>query len=415
MNPAVHVFNETSPLRQVMVWGEPGCEALLGQLLPKSQSLFFSYYEVPEARRELRKVQRMIEAEGIQVIRIKDAYVASLADKSFPDMPATMDELKRRLHQRADELYEAHRDAKAADLAQDGLSIGADEVYLQVKQDMDAILREDVESYGEAAAVKLNYVLSLSRPLPISNIVYGRDQSNALGGRIVLSIMRWEIRRPEVEIYAQALNHLGYGSMLAHVEQGTIEGGDSIIFGKTCYIGVGARTSMDAVVDVCRLIGDTLEEHDIDLVAVVNQKHAEESPARTVPTHEHMQVMHLDTFWIPLDEKTVMGDGREIDQRRAVRVRRENGSIKQEDLGNFREYLSAQGLELIEVDQQEQKDFATNLLNLGNQRLLVSLSKNGRVIAELEKRGFRVLKADILKLVGGYGAVHCLTAPVLRD
>ena len=36
-------------------------------------------------------------------------------------------------------------------------------------------------------------------------------------------------------------------------------------------------------------------------------------------------------------------------------------------------------------------------------------------ISELEDRGFQVLKADIFKLVGGYGAVHCLTAPVVRE
>jgi arginine deiminase len=415
MNSRVNVFNETSQLRTLMVWGEPGCEALLGQLLPKSKSLFFSYYEVPEARREFRKMQGMIEAAGVQVFRVKDAYVSLLKDKGLSGLPATLAELKKRLHQKADDFFEAYREDKKRDLKSDQVDLTPEQVYLQVKRDIDAILEEDVNSYGEEAAIKLNYVLSLSHDLPISNIVYGRDQSNALGGSIVMSIMRWGIRLPEVEIYKETLRHLGYGSVMASVEDGTIEGGDSIIFGNTCYIGVGARTSIDAVLDVCEKIGSTLQERGISLVAVVNQTHAADSPSRTVPTQEHMQVMHLDTFWIPLDEKTVMGYGREIDQREVIRISRANGHIKQENLGRFRDYLTAQGLELIEVNQQEQKDFATNLLNLGNKRLLVSLSKNQRVIAELEKRGFEVLKADILKLVGGYGAVHCLTAPIVRE
>ena len=59
MNPKI--FNETDPLKEVMVWGEPGCEALLAQLLPKSKSLFFSYYEVPEARAEFNRMQSLIE------------------------------------------------------------------------------------------------------------------------------------------------------------------------------------------------------------------------------------------------------------------------------------------------------------------------------------------------------------------
>ena len=415
MNSRVHVYNETSQLRTVMVWGEPGCEALLGQLLPKSKSLFFSYYEVPEARREFRKMQGMIEAAGVQVIRVKDAYASLLKGKILPGLPSSLAELKKRLHQKADEFFETYREQSTKDLKDDQVNMTPETVYLQVKRDIDAILEEDVQAYGEEAAIKLNYVLSLSRDLPIANIVYGRDQSNALGDRIVVSIMRWGIRLPEVEIYREALQHLGYESVLASVETGTIEGGDSIIFGDTCYIGVGARTSMEAVLDVCEKIGDRLQDRGISLVAVVNQKHAADSPSRTVPTQEHMQVMHLDTFWIPLDEKTVMGYGHEIDQREVIKVSRAKGHIHQENLGNFRDYLAAQGLELIEVNQQEQKDFATNLLNLGNKRLLVSLSKNQRVIAELEKRGFEVLKADILKLVGGYGAVHCLTAPIVRE
>ncbi len=415
MTSTVQVFNETSRLRTLMVWGEPGCEALLGQLLPKSKSLFFSYYEVLEARREFQKMQGMIEAAGVQVIRMKDAYVSLLKDKVLAGAPATLAELKQRLHQKADEFFETYQDQNSKDLAGDHVDLTPEAVYLQVKRDIDAILAEDVQAYGEEGAVKLNYVLSLSRDLPVANIVYGRDQSNALGEQIVISIMRWGIRLPEVEIYKQALEHLGYGPVMAAVEHGTIEGGDSIIFGNTCYIGVGARTSLEAVQDVCEKIGARLQEHGISLVAVVNQRHAADSPSRTVPTQEHMQVMHLDTFWIPLDEKTVLGYGHEIDQRQVIKLSRVNGHVQQENLGGFREYLAAQGLELIEVNQQEQVDFATNLLNLGDRRLLVSLSKNQRVIAELEQRGFQVLKADILKLVGGYGAVHCLTAPVVRE
>ena len=49
------IYDETNRLEEVLVWGEPGIEALLGQLLPKSKSLFFSYYKVLEARREFRR------------------------------------------------------------------------------------------------------------------------------------------------------------------------------------------------------------------------------------------------------------------------------------------------------------------------------------------------------------------------
>ena len=72
------IFDETHPLEEVLVWGEPGIEALLGQLLPKSRSLFFSYYEVLEARREFRHLQTLVENEKIRFTRAKDALARRL-------------------------------------------------------------------------------------------------------------------------------------------------------------------------------------------------------------------------------------------------------------------------------------------------------------------------------------------------
>ena len=67
------IIDETHPLEEVLVWGEPGCEALLAQLLPKSKSLFFSYYEVPEARKEFRRMQSLIKNEGVKVFYGNDS------------------------------------------------------------------------------------------------------------------------------------------------------------------------------------------------------------------------------------------------------------------------------------------------------------------------------------------------------
>jgi len=85
-----------------------------------------------------------------------------------------------------------------------------------------------------------------------------------------------------------------------------------------------------------------------------------------------------------------------------------------EELGNFREFHAEKGIEIIEVSKEEQENFATNLLNLGNKTVIVALSTNARVSHELETRGYRVLSAELNKLVNGYGATHCLTAPIRR-
>lgn len=412
MNP--NILNETDPLKEVMVWGEPGCEALLAQLLPKSKSLFFSYYEVPEARAEFNRMQSLIENEGVKVIRAKDAYVKALEKIEIKDLPKNIQELEGVLLSQADHYYETYKQGKADELRNSEYHLSTKEIYQQVRHDIQTVLKEDVKNYGETNAIKLNYQLSLSQDLPICNIFYGRDQSNTLGNKILLSAMRWEIRKPEIEIYKIALIELGYQPYLVEIEDGTIEGGDSIILGDTCYIGVGARTTLSAAKDVYRKIGPQLAEHGIQVVAVTNERHEQESASPSSPSTEHMQAMHLDMFWIPLDKDLVLA-GSEIDNRKVLRVVNQNGNVITEDLGSFRNYLQDRNIDLIEVTPQEQRDYAVNLLNFGNNKILVALSKNERVIGVLESRGYKVIRADLNKLVGGYGAAHCLTAPIKRE
>lgn len=409
----VHLLDEVAPLKEVLVWGEPGVEALLGQLLPKARSLFVSYYEVTEARAEFRNMQAMIEREGIKVIRARDAAAKYLNGAHADDFPQSARELEQLLLLRADEYYETYKQAKSKDLANEGIQQTVDEIYLKVKQDIRKLLAEDVEVYGEDAAIRLNHRLSLSQPLPLSNIFYGRDQSQALGNKIMMTKLKWGIRQPEVAIFKETLAALGYTD-LADVEKGTLEGGDVCILDDTCYIGVGARTTMAAVKDVVRKVGPLLEKNGIQIVAVVNKRHVEEAAVYGAPTDEHMHIMHLDMFWIPLRNDLVMGYGAELDQREVIRVTSNSGQIVTEELGTFRQFIINKGIEILEVSEEEQQNFATNLLNLGNNSLIVALSKNERILKELEQRGFRVMSAELNKLVSGAGAIHCLTAPVNR-
>jgi arginine deiminase len=408
------IFDETHPLEEVLVWGEPGIEALLGQLLPKSQSLFFSYYEVLEARREFRHLQALVENEGIQFTRAKDALAKRLERKALFGEPKTVQELEAALLQRAGQYYETYREQKIRDFSKEGIHGDIESVYLKIQKDMKQILQEDLQTYGETATIRLNYLLSLSHEMPLANIFYGRDQSQALADKMVLSVLKWNIRKPEVAIFKEALLELGYAEALVEINQGTFEGGDVAVFGDTCYVGVGARTAWSAVKDLSRKIGPGLKRHSIQIVAIVNQRHEQEALSYGAPTNEHMHLMHLDMFWIPLAPDLVLAYGDEINQREVIRITYDLDKLTTEDLGSFREFHAQNGIEIIDVTQQEQENFATNLLNLGNKTVIVALSTNKRVIAELERRGYRVLSAELNKLVNGYGATHCLTAPVRR-
>lgn len=412
--PQAQVFNEIAPLKEVLVWGEPGVEALLGQLLPKSKSLFFSYYEVSKAREEFRGLQNLIEKEGITVVRAKDAAARLLESHLFPSHPESIKELKNQLLQRAEEYYNAYHKIKTEELSQAGIEVSFDDIYLQVKKDIDRILDEDIESFGEVPTIRINYVLSLAKELPLANIFYGRDQSQTLANKIILSELKWGIRKPEVGVYKEALIELGYQNSLVEIASGVLEGGDMAILEDTCYIGVGARTELNAVKELYQKLDATLEKYNIQVIAVVNQQHAEEAARFSAPNEDHMSVMHLDMFWIPLRKNLVLANREEINRRTVLGFSLKNGQVIAEDLGSFDGFLRNKGIEVMEVTAQEQRNFATNLLNLGNDTLIVSLSKNERVNHELRQRGFRVMSAELNKLVNGYGATHCLTAPIKR-
>jgi len=332
----------------------------------------------------------------------------------LPGEPKSIAELEAALLQRAGEYYETFRDIKRNDFLREGIQIDIEDIYLQIQRDIRQILQEDLQAYGETATMRMNHLLSLSHELPLANIFYGRDQSQALTDKMVLSVLKWGIRRPEVAIFKEALLELGYGDALVEIERGTFEGGDIAVFGNTCYIGVGARTSFSAAKNLCRKIGPSMERQGIQILAVVNKRHAEEAAFYGAPTTEHMQLMHLDMFWIPLAPDLVLAYGEEINQREVIRITHNSDMFITEELGSFREFHADKGIEIIEVTKQEQENFATNLLNLGNKTVIVALSTNTRVIVELQKRGYRVLSAELNKLVNGYGATHCLTAPVRR-
>src|SRR5688572_10784897 len=403
------IFDETYPLKEVLVWGEPGIETLLGQLIPKSKSLFFSHYEVLEARKEFRHMQALIENEGIKFTQAKEAFARSTKKKKS----ITITGLESKLLQRANEYYETYREIKIKEYQHDGINCDINEVHENIRKNIKTILAEDIESFGEAGAIRLNQALSLDYELPLSNIFYGRDQSQVLTDKVILSSLRWNIREPEVQIFKEALLELGYQDLI-EIKNGIIEGGDIALLGNTCYIGVGARTTLSAVKELCHKVGSHLEANSVELVAVINKRHVNESSVLGAPTDEHMRIMHLDMFWIPLSSNLVLAYADEVDQREVVRVSLNGENIIEEELGSFRKFMSDKNIEMLEVTQEEQANFATNLLNLGNQTLLLALSVNKRVNLELEKRGFRLLSAELNKLVNGYGAVHCLTAPVVR-
>jgi arginine deiminase len=145
---------------------------------------------------------------------------------------------------------------------------------------------------------------------------------------------------------------LGYKDSIVEIDNGTFEGDDAALLGNTCFVGVGARTSSSAVRNLAKKIGPLMEEHGIQVAAVVNERHEDEADDYGAPMDEHMSLIHLDMFWIPLEPKLVLANSDELDQRKIVRVSRNAGTFVIEEMGSFRQFHANKGIEIIDVNKQ---------------------------------------------------------------
>jgi N-dimethylarginine dimethylaminohydrolase len=76
--------------------------------------------------------------------------------------------------------------------------------------------------------------------------------------------------------------------------------------------------------------------------------------------------------------------------------------------------LFASRYDLIEVSEKEQFQLGTNVLSIGNKRVL-SLPVNENVNKQLRTRGFQVIEVDITEIIKSGGSFRCCTLPILRE
>lgn len=389
------VFEETGELRTVLLWGAPGAEAALGQLLPTNQSLFYDSFDVPLARGEFENAHELLKKEGVEVILVKDLFAESIREK---EAGQTADNLILELRKFAEETYEKNKDKPIlADL---------DEVRDWIRKSIEA----DVASYGENAAVIINSTLSLGQSLPMANVIYARDQSNLMGKTWVWSSMRWQIRQPEVSLYKGILEHAGLidsnlKAVTVSSKDAWFEGGDGIVFKGNCYIGVGGRTNIKGVLEVA----DQILDQDMRLFIPLDK-------GRDASELTEMDAMHLDTIWMPCGENDVVACMPEVERRCVVEVtKNKKGDLEAKETGSFLEHLDSLGVNILEIDKEEQLNFAPNFLNLGKNKIVLSLpTTEGGLAAKLAKRGKTVYNANLLNITRGYGGLHCMSAPIRR-
>ncbi len=200
--------------------------------------------------------------------------------------------------------------------------------------------------------------------------VFTRDIGFSLGSRLFISEMANPIRRGEEKVLAQWMNKhdMSYKKLSAH----PIEGGDVIIDGKRVFIGVSHRTCKKAIEALQRELPDF----------------------KILPIPFNPKYLHLDCVFNILSSKDALIYPDAFDQKSL-------------------DILSSM-YHLIEVSESEQFSMGTNVLSIGQKRVL-SLPINRDVNHQMRQHGYQVLEVDFSEIIKSGGSFRCCSMPIVRQ
>jgi N-dimethylarginine dimethylaminohydrolase len=199
--------------------------------------------------------------------------------------------------------------------------------------------------------------------------VFTRDIGFTLGQTVFVSEMGQDIRQGEEGVLKQWLEVQGYPmhSLKGH----RIEGGDVIIDRNTIFVGVSDRTCKLAIEQLQKLL-----------------------PAfQVIPLPINEKYLHLDCVFNILSETEAL--------------------IFSDAFGDQELRILRKRYDLIEVTEKEQFTMGTNVLSIGNKKI-ISLPVNQDVNSQMRNRGYEVLEVDITEIIKSGGSFRCCTMPILR-
>lgn len=242
---------------------------------------------------------------------------------------------------------------------------------------------------------------------PLSNLVYTRDQQITTAKGIIMGRLRSPQRNLEVSLMKFCFQKLGL-EVLGSIEQpGFLEGGDFVPHSKDlAFIGIGLRSNIEAC--LCLMDNDWLGYRRI---AVVKDEF-DVSQDR----------MHLDCVFGLLSEtccicyEDMLGD--ESPKKRLVDEYIYIGGERKYSLNRdnieFGRYLRENNINIINIPHEKQLEYACNILNLGEQRIISVHPEMARKIVRSEHFSGDVQCIDFSPITSMYGAVHCASQVVKR-
>jgi N-dimethylarginine dimethylaminohydrolase len=200
--------------------------------------------------------------------------------------------------------------------------------------------------------------------------VFTRDIGFTIGETVFISRMGSNIRDGEEKVLRNWL--LEHQINLSLIEGDRIEGGDVIVHGDKVYIGLSGRTTEETVEEV-----------------------------RTQLPHMNVITIPFDPIFLHLDcVFNILSEKDAIIYRHA---------FEEKDFQRL-----ASQFDVIEIEKDEQFTMGTNVLSIGNKKVL-SLPVNEKVNAAMRERGYEVLEVDISEIIKSGGSFRCCSMPLYRE
>ncbi|PNW79619.1 hypothetical protein CHLRE_08g360350v5 [Chlamydomonas reinhardtii] len=242
---------------------------------------------------------------------------------------------------------------------------------------------------------------------PLSNLVYTRDQQVTTCKGIVMGRLRSAQRQREVQVMRFCFNKLGMAVAGEIKEPGYLEGGDFFPMSRDLAMaGIGLRSNLEA----CKQLMDD------DLLgtrrfAVVRDDF-----------DQHQDRMHLDCVFSVLSDTCcimladIMGD-KSPTRRLVDEYTRdpETGKYKMTREGvEFSAFIAGEGYAIIPISNEHQLQYACNVLNLGDSRIVSVHAPSARQIVRDPRFKGDVQVIDFSSITSMYGSVHCASQVVKR-
>jgi arginine deiminase len=279
---------------------------------------------------------------------------------------------------------------------------------------------------------------------PLANLHFARDQQAVADMGVIVGRMSKPQRLRETDVTRFGLETLGAEIRMEIKPPGTLEGGDFIPAKDFALIGVGDRTSFNAVAQLMTSgIG-------FDELAVVHQPF---HPAMSSP--DPMVTMHLDTYFNIAADGVAVGCEVLLRQTKVdVYQRSSKGKYGAKQKTTLLDYMKQKSFNIIDISTFEQLCYASNFLCIRDGTILaVNVARNAKAVLEtwqglaqlypkkyapmyrialedyhrlrrigrlfpnkkeIHAHDIDAYELRVTNLSGGYGAIHCLTCSLSR-